>query len=155
MPSVTKYMYQLIVKDQPDKYKKDTLYRNWVLGIYIISAISIILLIISQFNHMYYNFDTHNFYFRKGWFWISQIPGIIGMAADSVVIFVKRKKLKAYDAESVFVNNRNQFSIDPSQIECDYYKYLENDEEAVKSYQGYYMRQYSWAEFSIGIYERD
>ena len=33
-------------------------------------------------------------------------------------------------------------------INCDLYKYLEGDEEAIGKYQGEYMNSYSWANFS-------
>ena len=97
MAAVTKYMYELLEKDSQETYKKDKLYRKWVLGIYILSTISIILLIVSQFNHMYYDFDARNFYYRKGFFWFSQMPGIIGMIVDAIIIFVKRRKLSKMD----------------------------------------------------------
>lgn len=40
-------------------------------------------------------------------------------------------------------------SINPKNIECDYFKYLEGDSTIRNSYQGEYMSQYSWAEYSI------
>lgn len=60
-----------------------------------------------------------------------------------------RKSLEKCGAGDVFISTRNQFSIDTSKVDCDYYHFLEQDPEAVKQYQGKYMQQYSWAEFSM------
>ena len=38
--------------------------------------------------------------------------------------------------------------IDDSEIECDYYDYLNGKEELAKLYHGEYMAQYSFAEFT-------
>ena len=64
-----------------------------------------------------------------------------------------RKTLRECSAEDVFITKRNQFSIDPGEIDCDYYRFLENDAEAVNKYRGEYMMQYSWAEFSMKYLE--
>ena len=60
-----------------------------------------------------------------------------------------KKTLKACGAEKAFIANRNQFSIDPEELDCDYYRFLKRDPAAVNSYRGEYMKQYSWAEFTI------
>lgn len=60
-----------------------------------------------------------------------------------------RKTLKEYGAEGAFLNRRNQFAIVPSMLDCDLYHYLKGDPAAVNSYRGEYMKQYSWAEFSM------
>lgn len=66
-----------------------------------------------------------------------------------VLISDLKKALRECDAEDVFINTRNQFSIDVKKVDCDYYNYLNNDPKAIKSYNGEYMKQYSWAEFSF------
>ena len=60
-----------------------------------------------------------------------------------------KKALRKCHAEEVFLCNRNQFAIDTSKIECDYYRFLKQDVSAVNSYRGEYMKQYSWAEFCV------
>lgn len=62
-----------------------------------------------------------------------------------------RRALRECDAEEVFISQRNRFAIDPEGLDCDYYRFLKKDAAAVNSYRGEYMKQYSWAEFSIGI----
>lgn len=57
-----------------------------------------------------------------------------------------RKTLRDCNAGEVFINSRNLFAIDPDKLDCDYYRYLEHDPEAIKAYHGEYMKQYSWAE---------
>ena len=52
-------------------------------------------------------------------------------------------------SENVVIRQRGQIAINPKLIECDLFKYLEGDSTMVNSYQGEYMSQYSWAEYSI------
>ncbi|MCH5273512.1 MAG: response regulator [Lachnospiraceae bacterium] len=61
-----------------------------------------------------------------------------------------RKVLRECHAERAFICQRNSFAVDVKQVECDYYKFLEHDAEAVSSYNGEYMKQYSWAEITAG-----
>ncbi|MCI6022121.1 MAG: response regulator [Clostridia bacterium] len=60
-----------------------------------------------------------------------------------------KKVLQQCNAGDVFVTARNSFSVDVDKIDCDYYRYIKNDPEAVSAYRGEYMKQYSWAEFSM------
>lgn len=62
-----------------------------------------------------------------------------------------RSTLEDCGAKDVFVYKRNSFAIDPSKVECDYYKYIEGNTAAVNSYAGEYMNQYSWAEMTNGF----
>ena len=34
-------------------------------------------------------------------------------------------------------------------VDCDFYRFLERDETAMREFMGEYMRQYSWAEVRI------
>lgn len=65
-----------------------------------------------------------------------------------------KKTLRQYGIEDVLICKRNQFAVNTRLVECDYYKFLENDIEAVNQYHGEYMNQYSWAERTIGCLER-
>lgn len=64
-----------------------------------------------------------------------------------------KKALKECGAPEVLRCRRNQFSVDPEKIDCDYYRFLEHDAAAVNSFRGEYMNQYSWAEFSMKNFE--
>ena len=59
------------------------------------------------------------------------------------------KTLTDLGSEDVVIRQRGQIGINPKTIECDYFKYLEGDSTIRNSYQGEYMSQYSWAEYSI------
>lgn len=51
------------------------------------------LVVVSQFNNMYYRIDEHNIYHRQSWFWLSQTFGIAGMLINSWLLFRHRKKM--------------------------------------------------------------
>lgn len=53
-----------------------------------ISAISIVLLTVSQFNHMLYYIDEENFYHRGSLWLISQLPEFLGMMSMLVIILL-------------------------------------------------------------------
>lgn len=61
-----------------------------------------------------------------------------------------RNTLESCGAKGVFLSRRNNFAIDPERIDCDYYRYLNDDPAAANSYAGEYMKQYSWAEMTNG-----
>lgn len=56
-------------------------------------AIACLLVVVSQFNDMYYRIDEYNMYQRQDWFWLSQIWAIICMAIDAVIIIKYRESL--------------------------------------------------------------
>lgn len=60
-----------------------------------------------------------------------------------------RKALHACHADAVFISTRNQFAVNTDLLDCDYYQFLKGDPAAINSYRGEYMKQYSWAEFSL------
>lgn len=59
-----------------------------------------------------------------------------------------RSTLKAVGSDDVFVASRNSFSVDTELIDCDYYRFLDGENEVI--YSGEYMSQYSWAEMRLG-----
>ncbi len=61
-----------------------------------------------------------------------------------------RQTMREHGAEGSIIKQRNAIAIDCSQIDCDYYRYLQGDPAVVNLYQGEYMAQYSWAEMSVG-----
>ena len=63
-----------------------------------------------------------------------------------------REALKAVGAQDVFISRFKEYRIEPLQIECDFYDYLEDKPYAVKAFHGEYMTQYSWAEKTLGKY---
>lgn len=61
--------------------------------------------------------------------------------------------LKEAGIEHVLIKKHNSIAVDASQLECDCYKFLKGDPVAVNSYRKDYMPNYSWAEFSVGMFE--
>lgn len=55
--------------------------------------------------------------------------------------------LKNLGLADVFVKRHNECYIDPSKIDCDAYEYKRGNPNAIRSYRGEYMIQYSWAFF--------
>lgn len=59
-----------------------------------------------------------------------------------------RKTLKSVGAEDVLIAHPRGYSVDPELIDCDYYRFLEGEESAVRRFTGEYMTSYSWSEFT-------
>jgi len=53
--------------------------------------------------------------------------------------------------DDVVVRKRNSLAVDPKKIDCDYYRLLDKEPDAVDLYTGEYMENYSWAEFKTDI----
>lgn len=58
-----------------------------------------------------------------------------------------------YGLDNILIRNGRDISVDISKIDCDLYKYLEGDQEAVNSFFGEYMSQFSWAELTLSSIE--
>ena len=59
--------------------------------------------------------------------------------------------LKSLGCESVIVQARGMLGISVTELECDYYDYLDGKEDLASLYYGEYMAQYSFAEFTNAI----
>lgn len=57
-----------------------------------------------------------------------------------------RAALEAVGEPNVFIKDTYDYYIDISKIDCDYYRFLAGDPQAVNEFRGEYMTQYSWAE---------
>ena len=75
-----------------------------------------------------------------------------GRKYDETVQSLFRKVLKALrnsleqaGISDIFIDNRNQRSIDKSKFTCDYYDFLENGKNDRIKFFGKYMEQYPWA----------
>lgn len=60
------------------------------------------------------------------------------------------KALAKVSAKDVIVKKYNSLAVDPSKVDCDYYRFLQWDPGAVNAYTGEFMANYSWAEFTVG-----
>ncbi len=57
-----------------------------------------------------------------------------------------RATLAGLGQEHVIRKQRDRIAVDPEQVDCDYYHYLDGDEGA---FRGEYMSNYSWAEMTL------
>ncbi|MCR5594671.1 MAG: response regulator [Lachnospiraceae bacterium] len=62
-----------------------------------------------------------------------------------VIIRSLRSTLKDYGISEIFELKRSTMRIRPELIDCDLYRFLSGDTDAVSTYRGEYMTQYSWA----------
>lgn len=63
------------------------------------------------------------------------------------------KTLHGVGETEVLLKNRQGILINPARIDCDYFRFLEGDTQAINSFTGQYMNAYSWAEFTVGYLE--
>ena len=66
----------------------------------------------------------------------------------ATIISSLRSTLKEYGIEKVLVRARNSTAVDTNQLKCDVYELYNGSEEAKNLYNGEYMANYSWAEFT-------
>lgn len=64
------------------------------------------------------------------------------------------KILKEAGIADIIIRGFNTIAIDTSKISCDYYEFLEGNVSSINTYNGTYMQEYSWAEFTIGQLEK-
>lgn len=57
-------------------------------------------------------------------------------------------------AERVIDRNHNSLSINTDLVDCDYYRFAQQDIAAVNAYSGEFMSQYGWAEFAIAYLDK-
>ena len=65
-----------------------------------------------------------------------------------VLINDLKKTLQSIGMEHVLIREHRELAIRKDLIDCDYYRMLEGDMDAVNSYRGEYMMEYSWAEIT-------
>ena len=61
-----------------------------------------------------------------------------------------RETLHQIGMEDILIRKRRQLAIRRDMLDCDYYRMLDGDMEALNSYRGAYMTEYSWAEPTLG-----
>ncbi len=61
-----------------------------------------------------------------------------------------RDILSSYGVEEILVSGWNSLAVDKTKIFCDYYEFLDGDVNAINSYLGEYMKNYSWSEETAG-----
>ena len=61
-----------------------------------------------------------------------------------------KSTLQSIGMGDVLIRSGSLLAIQPSKLDCDYYRMLEGDMAAVNEFRGAYMEQYSWAELTKG-----
>ena len=61
-----------------------------------------------------------------------------------------RLTLKQIGMEDVLIRHRASIAVDRTRIDCDFYRMLRGDVDAINSFHGAFMVQYSWAETTAG-----
>ena len=61
-----------------------------------------------------------------------------------------RSTLSEIGMEDALIRDHRQVAIKKDMFDCDYYRLLEGDADAVNSFKGEYMVDYSWAEYTTG-----
>lgn len=67
-----------------------------------------------------------------------------------VLISDLRSALADIGEEEILIRKSGWVAVRRDAIDCDYYRMLDGDMQAVNAYQGEYMNQYSWAELTAG-----
>lgn len=61
-----------------------------------------------------------------------------------------RKTLAGIGMEDILIREHRQLAIRRDLVDCDYFRMLDGDVDALNAYSGEYMKQYSWAEMTAG-----
>lgn len=66
------------------------------------------------------------------------------------VISDMMKALRQGGAADIILKRHNSISLDVTKVDCDYYRFLKGDINAINAYMGEFMSNYSWAEMVTG-----
>ena len=80
--------------------------------------------------------------------WEKESCGKVEHNRIRVLINDLKKTLQSIGMEQVLIREHRELAIRKDLIDCDYYRMLEGDMDAVNSYRGEYMLEYSWAEIT-------
>lgn len=67
-----------------------------------------------------------------------------------VIISSMTHSLEKVRSRNVIIKTYNSIAVDMIKLDCDFYRFLAWDPEAVNAYSGEYMANYGWAEFMVG-----
>ena len=70
------------------------------------------------------------------------------------LISTMMKVLSEANVKDIIIKCHNNIAVDPSKIDCDYFRFLQGDTQAVNAYMGEYMANYSWSEFTLGYLDK-
>lgn len=67
-----------------------------------------------------------------------------------VLVHDLRSTLAEIGMQDVLIRENKQWAIRCEFLDCDYYRMLNGDADAIKAWNGEYMKQYTWAEMTAG-----
>lgn len=77
---------------------------------------------------------------------------VYGSSLRNLIVDIKHS-LKELNIMDFFITEYNNFRINPSVIDCDFYNFLEDKLDARKKFTGEFMSQFSWAEDTCAYLE--
>ena len=80
----------------------DSKTEGWHFAAFIIFGLSEILLIISQFNGMYYTISSANYYERSDWYFVSLVMGLLSLGLNVVLTIRFRDRLEKSQRIAIF-----------------------------------------------------
>lgn len=75
-------------------------YKKWAVMFFVVV---IALVLVSQFNGMYYYIDSANFYHRGELFFVSRILGIVAIAVELLIVIINHKYFRKTEIISFFI----------------------------------------------------
>lgn len=81
--------------------------------------------------------------------WEDKAPGDAAYSLCRKVYQRLNENLKAAGIEDLIIRYRKGRAVNSAVFDCDYYEYLKGNPEAVASFNGEYMSNYSWAEETL------
>ncbi len=67
-----------------------------------------------------------------------------------VLLYDLKATLSDLGLNNIVIRRRGAIGVDSTCLDCDYYRFLKGDIQAVNAFHGEYMTQYSWAESTLG-----
>lgn len=77
----------------PDKEQHQT---KWTMLVFVVCGIGMLMVVLSQFFDLYYDFDSSNVYYRKPVYPISVVLPVLAMAMDLVLLIRNKQRLKPW-----------------------------------------------------------
>lgn len=62
--------------------------------------------------------------------------------------------LEEHGCYDIIVKRKGRIGINPEHIDCDYFDWLNGKAYAINAFKGEYMSQYSWADFSLSVFDK-
>jgi len=56
--------------------------------------------------------------------------------------------------KDVIIKTRNNISVDTAKVDCDFLRFINGDKQAINSYTGEFMNNYSWADFTLDYLDK-